>query len=98
MRPWRTTREGRGRRRLTLVVGKTSKLAKLFGTIGGFLTWWWRELNGLVPRRLRRILRGERGEAIFCFDGDVMRLSRRVDGRERALGEIDLTRTDPRSA
>lgn len=73
-------------------------MAKLLSAIGGFLGWWWRELSGLVPRRLRRLLRGDRGEAIFCIDGTIMRLSRRVDGEERPVGEIDLSEQDANSA
>jgi general secretion pathway protein L len=72
-------------------------VAKLFSVIGGFLNWWWRELSGLVPGRLRRMLRGDRGEAIFCFDGDTLKLSRRVDRQERSLGEIDLREHDART-
>lgn len=72
-------------------------MAKLLNAIAGFLAWWWRELRGLVPRRLRQVVSGGKGEAIFCFDGDAVRLSRRMDGKERTLDDIDLTRHDPRS-
>ncbi len=67
-------------------------MAKLLGQIHGFFSWWFRELGGLVPRGLRAALRGRRGEAIFSLSDDTLRLSRRRDGKERLLGEIDLTR------
>ena len=70
-------------------------LTKSFSRIGEFLAWWRRELAGVVPRRLRRALRGDRGDALFCFDGQSVRLAHRVDGRETQLKSVDLTGQSP---
>lgn len=72
-------------------------MANLISSIAGFLRWWGRELGGLMPQFVRRILSGDSGEAIFCFDGDTLRLSRRVDGKEQPVDTLDLNRHDPRS-
>ena len=70
-------------------------LTKSFSRIGEFLAWWRRELAGVVPRRLPRALRGDRGDALFCFDGQSVRLAHRVDGRETQLKSVDLTGQSP---
>ena len=48
----------------------------------------------MVPRRLRRLLSGDRGEAIFCFLDDRVALSRRLDGKETPLGVVELVGHD----
>lgn len=65
-------------------------LGRVAGGIGDFFAWWGRELAGLVPGFVRRALSGDRGEAIFAFDGDTLVLARRIGGREQSLGTVAL--------
>ena len=70
-------------------------LARLIGVIGDLFAWWTGELSALVPGVLRQALSGERGEAIFAFDGDSLVLARRSGGREEALGSVALAGRSP---
>ena len=67
----------------------TDLAARLIGAIGGFFAWWFKELTGLVPARLRGALEGRAGTAVLDLSGPEIVLSR-LSGRSwRELGRVD---------
>lgn len=67
----------------------TDLAARLIAVIGGFFAWWFKELAGLVPARLRGALEGSAQAALFDLSGPEIVLSR-LSGRSwRELGRVD---------
>ena len=67
----------------------TDLAARLIAVIGGFLAWWFKELAGLIPARLRGALEGSAGGALLDLSGPEIVLSR-LSGRSwRELGRVD---------
>ncbi len=67
----------------------TDLAARLIAVIGGFFAWWFKELAGLVPARLRGALEGSAHAALFDLSGPEIVLSR-LSGRSwRELGRVD---------
>ena len=67
----------------------TDLAARLIAIIGGFFAWWFKELAGLIPARLRGALEGSAGAALLDLSGPDMVLSRRSGGSWRELGRVD---------
>ena len=67
----------------------TDLAARLIAVIGGFFVWWFKELAGLVPARLRGALEGSADAALVDLSGPEIVLSR-LSGRSwRELGRVD---------
>ena len=67
----------------------TDLAARLIAVIGGFFAWWFKELAGLVPARLRGALEGSADAALLDLSGPEIVLSR-LSGRSwRELGRVD---------
>ncbi|MCH7635096.1 MAG: carboxy terminal-processing peptidase [Proteobacteria bacterium] len=67
----------------------TDLAARLIAVIGGFFAWWFKELAGLVPARLRGALEGSAQAALLDLSGPEIVLSR-LSGRSwRELGRVD---------
>ncbi len=67
----------------------TDLAARLGAVIGGFFAWWFKELAGLVPARLRGALEGSADAALLDLSGPEIVLSR-LSGRSwRELGRAD---------
>ena len=67
----------------------TDLAARLIAVIGGFFAWWFKELAGLVPARLRGALEGSAHAALLDLSGPEIVLSR-LSGRSwRELGRVD---------
>ena len=67
----------------------TDLAARLIAVIGGFFAWWFKELAGLVPARLRGALEGNAEAALLDLSGAEIVLSRLSGRGWRELGRVD---------
>jgi general secretion pathway protein L len=71
------------------------QLATVRRAIAGFFSWWFSELQGMVPERLSRLLSPPVDELVLEPVGDRLVLRRRSTAGERELGAVDLDLDDP---
>ncbi len=70
----------------------TDLAARLIAVIGGFFAWWFKELAGLIPARLRGALEGSAHAALLDLSGPEIVLGR-LSGRSwREIGRVDPQR------
>ena len=67
----------------------TDLAARLGAVIGGFFAWWFKELAGLVPARLRGALEGNADAVLLDLSGPEIVLSRLSGKGWRELGRAD---------
>ncbi len=67
----------------------TDLAARLIAVIGGFFAWWFKELAGFIPARLRGALEGNADAALLDLSGPEIVLSRLSGRRWRELGRAD---------
>ena len=72
----------------------TGMLALLRSSIGAFLGWWFGELAGLMPRRLRQQGRRERRGPVLIFGRQQSVVLQRTGEDERVLGSVDTDAPD----
>ena len=53
---------------------------------------WWKELGACVPRRLRRLLKGDRRQLVVEIDGEQAVVQHRGGQTTEVLGEFDVSR------
>ncbi len=67
----------------------TDLASRLGAVIGGFFAWWFKELAGLVPARLRGALEGSADAAMLDLSGPEIVISRLSGRRWRELGRVN---------
>jgi general secretion pathway protein L len=63
--------------------------ARLGAVIGGFFAWWFKELAGVIPARLRGVFEGSARTALLDLSGPHIVLSRLSRKGWRELGRVD---------
>lgn len=56
--------------------------------------WWWRQIRGLVPERMRQALQSSRPRLIAAWNGHTLALSLERQGNHTALGTLGLSEAD----